>query len=325
MTTRSLPRLACIGECMVELSPADRGLYKQAFAGDTLNTAIYAARSAGPALNISYITALGTDHFSDCMIDLFQSERLCCDWVAKLSDKLPGLYAIELDETGERSFSYWRSDSAAKQMFSRGLSDEQKESLAEVFDLYYLSGITLAILNDEDRSTLKEILIKARRRGARVAYDSNYRPRLWSSKAQAQSVTREFLAITDIALVTFDDEQMLFDDESVSDTLSRMTHINEVVVKQGGEGCTVVCSVFGKQESSQNSVFVPTTPVSHVVDTTSAGDSFNGAYLARRVLGHSPEEAALFAHRLAGTVIQYKGAIIPEAITSQLLEVEAVC
>ena len=324
MTTRtipSIPRIACIGECMVELSSAENGLFLQAFAGDTLNTAIYAARSAGNALNISYITALGTDHFSDRMIDLFQSEKLHCDWVARLSDKLPGLYAIELDSTGERSFSYWRSDSAAKQMFSRGLSDEQKNTLADAFDLYYLSGITLAILNDEDRSTLKDILVKARSRGARVAYDSNYRPRLWSSKAQAQSVTRDFLAITDIALVTFDDEQMLFDDESVSDTLGRMTHIDEVVVKQGEEGCTVVCKI----DSNQSSVFVPTTPVSHVVDTTSAGDSFNGAYLARRVLGHSPEDAARFAHRLAGTVIQYKGAIIPEVITSQLLEMEAVC
>ncbi|ELT99206.1 hypothetical protein CAPTEDRAFT_114054, partial [Capitella teleta] len=200
MTLPAVPRIACIGECMVELSPADNGLFRQAFAGDTLNTAIYTARSAGNALNISYITALGTDHFSDRMIDLFQSEQLHCDWIGRLSDKLPGLYAIELDETGERSFSYWRSDSAAKQMFSRGLSDEQKDSLAEAFDLYYLSGITLAILNDEDRSTLKEILIKARHRGAKVAFDSNYRPSLWPSKAQAQSVTCEFLAITDIAL-----------------------------------------------------------------------------------------------------------------------------
>lgn len=309
------PRIACIGECMVELSSADNGLFRQAFAGDTLNTAIYATRSAGTALSVSYVTALGTDSFSNRMIDFFQSEQVQCDWVARLADKVPGLYAIELDAFGERSFSYWRSDSAAKQMFSRGLTEQQQSALAESFDLYYLSGITLAILNDEDRSVLKEILVKARKRGAKVAFDSNYRPRLWASKAQGQAVTREFLAITDMALVTFDDEQMLFDDCSISDTLSRIIHIDEVVVKQGGEGCTLVVN--------QKNTFVPTTPVKQVVDTTSAGDSFNGAYLARRLLGQDPQEAARFAHRLAGAVIQYKGAIIPEAITSQLLETEA--
>ena len=317
MTTRSLPRLACIGECMVELSPADRGLYKQAFAGDTLNTAIYAIRTAGKSIDTSYITAVGNDHFSDRMIDFFQSENINSQWVVRLADKLPGLYSIELDQYGERSFSYWRNDSAARALFSHGLEEQQIVELAESFDLYYLSGISLAILDDHSRSLLKQVLIRARARGATVAYDSNYRPRLWKSKAEAQAVTLEFLALTDIALVTFDDEQALFDDQSVSQTLSRLSSVGEVVIKQGSEGCTIV--------HNQNTVYVPTTPVSEVIDTTSAGDSFNGGYLARRMLDDSPEVAAAFAHKLAGTVIQYKGAIIPEAVTSQLLEIETSC
>ena len=316
-TLQTTPRIACIGECMVELSPAERGLFKQAFAGDTLNTAIYIARTAGKNIDTSYITAVGTDHFSDRMIDFFQSEHINSQWVTKLSDKLPGLYTIELDQHGERSFSYWRNDSAARAVFSRGLSEERLVTLAESFDLYYLSGISLAVLDGQSRARLKQVLTRARERGAKVAYDSNYRPRLWLSKADAQSVTREFLALTDIALVTFDDEQALFDDHSLSDTLSRLTSVGEVVIKQGGEGCTLV--------HDQKTDFVPATPVKHVIDTTSAGDSFNGGYLARRLLGDSPQAAARFAHRLAGTVIQYKGAIIPKSATSQLMELETPC
>ena len=316
MTTRSLPRFACIGECMVELSPADQGLYQQAFAGDTLNTAIYAIRTAGKAIDTSYVTAVGTDRFSDRMIDFFQGEKINSQWVVRLADKLPGLYVIELDQHGERSFSYWRNDSAARALFSHGLKEHQIVALAESFDVYYLSGISLAILDDHSRSVLRQILVRARERGARVAYDSNYRPRLWQSRAEAQAVTLEFLALTDLALVTFDDEQALFGDQSISGTLARLSSVGEVVIKQGSEGCTIV--------HNRHKTYVPTIPVSQVVDTTSAGDSFNGGYLARRMLGDTPEAAA-FAHRLAGTVIQYKGAIIPAAATSQLLEMKTSC
>lgn len=312
------PRIACIGECMVELSPAEQGLFKQAFAGDTLNTAIYAARSASENIEISYVTAVGTDNFSSRMIDFFKSEQLDCQWIAQIEDKSPGLYAIDLDDKGERSFSYWRSDSAAKVAFRYGFSEQQLAALAECFDFYYLSGISLAILDDHSRAILKQVLIKARERGAKVAFDSNYRPRLWESQAKARAVTLEFLALTDIALVTFDDEQALFNDLSVSDTLSRLSDVKEVVVKQGGEGCTLI---YQQQIS-----FIPTTPVNPVIDTTSAGDSFNGGYLAKRALGESPGMAAQFAHRLAGTVIQYKGAIIPKSVTSQLLSaMDALC
>ena len=319
MTTRTLPalRIACIGECMVELSPAENGLFRQGFAGDTLNTAIYIARTAGQAIDTSFVTAVGTDRFSDRMIDFFQDEKISSQWVARLDDKVPGLYAIELDPYGERSFSYWRSDSAARGVFSHGLSPLQQAELAESFDLYYLSGISLAILDEYSRSLLKKILVRARERGARVAFDSNYRPRLWLSREEAQAVTQEFLALTDIALVTFDDEQALFGDQSVADTISRLSSVNEVVIKQGGDGCTII--------HNQSSVYVPATRVNQVVDTTSAGDSFNGGYLARRMLDDAPETAADFAHRLAGTVIQYKGAIIPRSVTTRLLELTKPC
>lgn len=310
-------RVACIGECMVELSPAENGLFKQAFAGDTLNTAIYIARTAAHAIDTSYITAIGKDSFSDRMIDFFQSENINCQWISRLPEKVPGLYAIELDAYGERSFSYWRTDSAARALFSHGLTPAQRSELAESFDLYYLSGISLAILDEGSRELLKKTLTRARERGAKVAFDSNYRPRLWSSREQAQSVTSEFLALTDIALVTFDDEQALFGDQSITDTMNRLSAIPEVVIKQGGDGCSIMVN--------QALSFVPATVVRQIVDTTSAGDSFNGGYLARRMSGDAPETAAAFAHRLAASVIQYKGAIIPKSATSRLLEQTQPC
>ena len=51
-----------------------------------------------------------------------------------------------------------------------------------------------------------------------------------------------------------------------------------------------------------------------VVDTTAAGDSFNGGYLAARMAGKMPQQAASAGHALASVMIQHRGAIIPSAV-----------
>ena len=158
MMTSPRIRIACIGECMVEMSPIENGLFQQAFAGDTLNTAVYATRSGGNEIEVSYITALGHDRFSDTMIDFFQNEQIDCEFIPRIKGEFPGLYAIQLDEQGERSFSYWRSDSAARKVFSHGLTDEKLEELSRAFDLYYISGITLAILDQDSRRPVETVI-----------------------------------------------------------------------------------------------------------------------------------------------------------------------
>ncbi|MGI9275478.1 MAG: sugar kinase [Endozoicomonas sp.] len=304
--------IACIGECMIELSAAGEGLFRQFFAGDTLNTAVYLARSLqDTGHRVQYITAVGQDGMSDDMIEFWRSENIDCSLVARIEDKHPGLYAIEVDEQGERSFSYWRSDSAAKQMFTgKGLNQEQLTAIASEADYLYLSGITLAILDEQSRTTLLSLLLQARSKGAKVVFDSNYRPRLWPSPEVARNIYGKILEITDIALVTFDDEQMLFGDQFPDETLKRLGAVEEIVVKNGSGGCLV--------KSSGKAQLVPSTLVEKVVDTTSAGDSFNGAYLAARMKGVDPMTAAEAGHQMAGTVIQYAGAIIPKEVTANL-------
>lgn len=291
---------------MVELSPQGSDTYSRAFAGDTLNTAIYLQRSLSerPA-EVSYVTALGEDPLSARMQAFFASEHLDTSLVAKVADKQPGLYSIELDQHGERSFSYWRNDSAARKLLDDGLTTQQQEQLISGFDLIYLSGISLAILDDNSRQKLFDILSKARQQGCQIAFDSNYRPRLWESPEKAIEVMTRFLSLVDIALMTFDDEQMLHEDSSPEETLARLQQlgIREIIVKDGAKGCFI--------SESDNTEFVPATKVDAVVDTTSAGDSFNAGYLASRISGLDIERSALNAHRLAGQVIQHKGAIIP--------------
>lgn len=275
------------------------------FGGDTLNTAVYLARSLpGGAGAVSYVTALGKDPFSEEMIAAWRAEGLRTDLVARLPDRLPGLYIIRTDAQGERTFHYWRSAAAARAMLEEDAATRLADSLAG-FDLIYLSGITLGILDADSRARLHALLERLRESGSRIAFDTNYRPRLWCDRAEAQEAVRRTAASADIALPTHEDEAALFGDPSPEATAERLhgLGVGEVVVKCGNSPCLV--SLEGQQH------WVGGETVERPVDTTAAGDSFNGAYLAARLTGADAPEAAAAAHRLAGRVITIKGAIIP--------------
>ena len=90
-----MTRVACIGECMIELKQAEGGLYSRGYGGDTLNTAVYLARLG---VEVDYITALGDDPMSDEMIAGWAAEGVGTSRVARLHGKLPGIYMIKTDE-----------------------------------------------------------------------------------------------------------------------------------------------------------------------------------------------------------------------------------
>ena len=302
-------RLAAIGECMVEATLDRAGPFagpaKLGFGGDTLNTAVYARRCLPETDGrVAYVTALGDDVFSDSMLTAWRDEGLETDLVYRLAGRRPGFYAIATDEAGERRFYYWRREAAVRSL----LEDSRDRDLAarlQGYDLLYLSGITLAILGDEGRGRLLALLQGLRDAGARVAFDGNHRPALWPEPAAAQAAYRAIGQLTDIALPTFDDEAALHGDGDVETTARRWLDwgAGEVVVKRGAAGCAVFMP--------EDRVEVPGRPVETVVDTTAAGDSFNGAYLAARLLGETPERAAARGCTLAAEVIQHQGAIVP--------------
>lgn len=294
--------VAAIGECMIELSrsASDSDNWKLGFAGDTFNT-IWALRALiAPDGKADYVSAFGDDPFSRDQLEFLTSNGITTAASPIIPGARPGLYAITL--TGaERSFTYWRADAAARQLAN------DADALAKSLDkqsLVYLSGITLAILEPTARQTLFKALGVARSNGAKIAFDPNYRPRLWTDAETAKAAIAQALAVTDIALPTFPDEQALYGDASPQITAERLaaTGIGEIVVKDGDQPCLVVTA--GQQNS------VPALRVD-AVDTTGAGDSFNGGYLAARLNGLAPAEAAAVAHRVAAAVVQVRGALAP--------------
>ena len=298
-------QIGVIGEAMLELSHQTPTELSLSFAGDTLNFAVYLSRLLqNQAFDIHYVTALGQDPYSDQMLMNWQTEGLKTDLVQRIENKLPGLYLIRTDSKGERSFFFYRSNSAARDLFKGDNRIDLSEQLIGM-DYLYFSGISLAILDEPSRQFLAGILQKAKQAGAKIIFDTNYRASLWINLAYARKTLQTFLKYIDIALPTFQDDQVVFGDATPEICVQRLFEngVSEVVVKCGADPALV--ATLNQQQK------VPSCLVDKIIDTTAAGDSFNSAFFAARLLGFDPFRSCIYGHELAAKVITQAGALIP--------------
>jgi len=297
-------RVICVGEVMVELARGADNRYGLSFGGDTFNTAVYLARAGIAA---AYATALGDDPYSDRLMSLAAAENVNGDLIMRVPGRMPGLYLIETDDKGERKFYYWRDTSPARELFELPDWARIAEALLSA-RLVYFSGVTLSLYSNTGLGRFLAALELARKQGVIVAFDGNFRPRGWKGDlARTRTVFTEALKRVDIALPTFEDEAMLWGDANPEATVARLQAfgIGEIVVKNGSESA-LVADKSGRE-------YVPVPQVVDPVDTTAAGDSFNGGYLAARLKGEAPVAAAQAAHTLAAEKIRHRGAIMPRA------------
>jgi len=296
----AMMRFLSIGECMVEMAPQTQaGQFQIGFAGDTLNTAWYVRRMC-PDWDVQYLTVVGEDATSQQLSDFLASAGVGTAHVQVQAHRMLGLYLITLDQ-GERHFSYWRGQSAARLLAAdRAVLDA---AFAKA-DLLYFSGITLAIQEGNGRANLLDALAAARSAGCKVAFDSNLRPKLWGSKDEMCDWVSKAAAISDIVLPSHDDEAVYFGDRDPLATRDRYaaSGARTVVVKNGP----------GEIHYSHQGTMGALTPrpIPKIVDTTAAGDSFNAGFFGRFFQDGDIAAAITAGSDLAGQVVQGRGALV---------------
>ncbi|MDB5474848.1 MAG: kdgK [Phenylobacterium sp.] len=295
-----------IGECMVELALEGGRRAAIGYAGDTFNTAVYLSRLG---VGAAYGAAVGRgDPFSAGILALMAEEGVARDLVVEAEGRLPGLYAIQRDAAGERSFFYWRGEAPARDYLA--LVDQAALARAMAgAKLVYVSAITLAIVGEAGRAALRPLLIAAVEAGAGLALDTNYRAQLWPGPEAARA------AIEDLA------PHCRWISAAADDLRGLGADPDEAAPRWAAAGAEVVL----RRESRQIQVraaggpqtFPPEPPIA-VVDTTGAGDAFNAGYLAARLAGAGVADAVAAGRRLAGAVVQHVGAIIPRGAMPDL-------
>lgn len=300
-----MTRVLCVGECMLELRHTDDRAMKLGFAGDTFNAAVYLRRVSdelGADVEVAYLSGIGDDYYSEAMRAEWAGFGIR-DEAIVVPGRAPGLYTVRTDAAGERTFAYWRSDSAARHLFAGREWAGRLDG-----DVLYLSGITLQLMTHESRVLLVRELDCARERGRKIVFDTNYRPAGWESAAEAAHAMCEVIRRSDIVLATLDDEVALHGPQGPQQACRRVAELGprEVVIKVGAQGAWL--------HDHHSTTHIPARPVPSVVDTTAAGDSFAGAYLAARLAGHRPVRAAALANQVGAEVIGQPGAITPPEV-----------
>lgn len=305
--------IAVLGEVMIELAPAGAGLYRSGVAGDTYNTAVMLSQLGS---QVCYATALGDDQFSGQIREAMQQHGLNSSAVLTLKAKQPGLYCISNSANGERSFSYWRQQSAARQAFQSDLLFEQLlQAVSHCTDVYW-SGITLALMSEGCLSLWLAHLQQLQSRGGKVYFDTNYRAALWRERTDQLQWYQAALLHCDYFLPSLEDCQQIWGCENLKQALEQLQSLLPV------EGpVPVICLKAQQQlcwlEAGQCRQFSLTFS-DQMLDATGAGDAFSGALIAALQQGLTAAVAIQIAHCAASLVVQYQGAILPDAVWPQL-------
>jgi 2-dehydro-3-deoxygluconokinase len=295
-------RVVSVGEVMIELARGGDGRFGIGCGGDTFNTAVYLARAGA---EVAYATALGDDPYSEGILALAAAENVARDLVLRAPGRKPGLYVVDSDSNGQRRLYDWHDAAPARDLFEFGDWSRIAEGLLGARMIYF-TGITLSLYSNIGLGRFLAVVELARKAGARIAFDGNFRPHGWKGDlGRARTVFIEALKRVDVALPAFDDEAILWGDPSPESTVERMQAfgIAEVVVKNGPSSALIAAG--GHREH------VPVPEVVEPIDAMAAGDGFNAGYLAARLKGAGPADAVMAAHQLAAQVIRHRGAIMP--------------
>ena len=287
--------ILCLGEPLVEFVRREDGAYKRGFGGDTSNAAIAAARQGA---SVGYLTALGADRFGDSLVGLWEGEGVDASHVVRADDAPTGIYFVDPDPEG-RFFTYYRAGSAA----SRMTPDDLPMAALRAARCLHVSGITLAV-SMSLRATAHAAMAAVRQAGGAVSLDTNLRLALWPGAEAAMDAIRAGMQWANVLVTSIDDNEHLTGLSDPADVASAFHDMGAeiVLVTMGAEGCHL-----STQDGATRVLARPATPI----DSTGAGDSFAGSFLAWWLETGDPVLAANRAAIVAAGTVSGLGAVDP--------------
>ncbi len=291
------PDIVSLGEPLIEFNRPKEGdgrTWLQGFGGDSQNVAIAAARQGA---STGYLTSVGRDWMGDAFLELWRSEGVDASRVTRHPTAPTGVSFVTHSASGHK-FDYLRKNSAASLMEPATLAADYIAGAK----LLHLSAIGQAI-SDSARASCGAAIDVARKAGVKVSYDTNLRLRLWDLET-ARKTIHATIARCDIALPSLDDSQQLTGLTKAEDIADFYLGLGAplVALKMASEGA-LICTSDKRLRIAGHRV--------EAVDATGAGDTFDGAFLARLLAGDDIEAAARYANVAAALSTTGYGAVTP--------------
>lgn len=290
--------LITIGESLIEFSTTqklkDAECLHKYYGGDSLVVAVAAKRLNSP---VGFITCLGDDPFKDYMLSSWEQEGLDTRHV-KIVDAKNGLYMVSRASEDDKEFVYYRNKIAPAKLSLEDIDEDYIKSAK----IIYASGITQS-LSIAAREAVKKAFTIAKENGILTAYDPNFTITI-SSVEDAKEYFEEILPLTNILFMSSKyDTKSIFEIESLENIMKKIADrgVQTIVIKSSENKGYYI-------NDQRNTSFVPFY-TENVVDTTSSGDAFNGAFLHAIAQSYTPSEAAKIASIDAGLQAQGVGAI----------------
>lgn len=290
--------IAIIGECLIELSSngklSETSTLNKYFGGDTVTTAVAVARLGG---NVSYITQIGNDGFSEFILSSLKKENIDTSLI-KTNDEQNGMYIVSNTQEKKEVLYYKRKTAATK----LSVDDIDEETIKKL-KLVYSTGVVQS-LSAGARELVRETFKTAKENSVLTAYDPNYTSCFMNSD-DTKEYFEEIIDLTDIVFLSLKhDAVRLYEIDSVDKAMNYFWDkgVKIVVIKShidngyytGYNGEISFTEFYNSQKA---------------IDITASGDVFNGGFIHAIINGYTPHDASKFASVVSGLQTQNYGAI----------------
>lgn len=256
--------LLSIGEILADMVCERRGdsvYYKRCAGGAPFNVACAVKKCGG---DVGFCGRVGDDSVGRALADYARSKQFARLHIEVDLQRNTTLAFVDLDEAGERSFTFYRKNTADYR-FSLG---EVREAIASA-DIVHLGSLMLS--EGEGRSFADEVLAETKRLGKKLSFDVNFREDVFRDRDTAIEIYRKYVNAADILKLSGDEVGLFSRASDLEAAVRELSAPNKlVVVTLGKEGAAYCCNgKYGKVAT------IPLKPI----DTNGAGDAFYGALL----------------------------------------------
>lgn len=259
------PDVLCLGELLIDFTPAPGGLFRANPGGAPANVAVQLSRLG---LSSAFMGKVGQDAFGQMLKECLDREGVSTAGLVLDPQHPTTLAFVHLDERGERSFSFYRNGGADTQL----RPEELRTDLIDGCTALHFGSLSMT--DEPSRAATLSAVIAAGERGKLISCDPNWRPLLWPSREEGIRQMRACVSLSDAVKVSEEELMLLTGSEDVPEGIRRLRELGPelVAVTLGAGGCEV--------SNGKAAIRRPAFPVS-AMDTTGCGDSFWGALLSR--------------------------------------------